>query len=51
MVDESSGLKDALEWRGRVWRVEPDKHMLVENGLESARYLVELVKSFLKVIR
>ena len=32
-------------------RVEPDKHVQVKNGLTSARYPVELVESFLMVVR
>ena len=41
---------DALETqRGRVSEVELDRHVNVKNGLASARYLVELVESFLNV--
>ena len=43
---------DVLEkWHASVSGVEPDKHVQVKNGLTSARYLVELVESFPKVIR
>ena len=45
-------LADALEkWRERVSRVELDRHVQVKHGLASARYPVELVESFRKVVR
>ena len=45
-------LAEALEkWRESVSGVELDRHAQVKNGSASARYLVELVESFLKIIR
>ena len=45
-------LAEALEqWRGSVSGVELDRHVQVKNVLVSAWYLVELVESFLKVVR
>ena len=45
-------LAEALDkWCESVSGVEPDRHVQVNNELESARYLVGLVDSFLKVFR
>ena len=45
-------LAEALEkWRESVSGVELDRHTQVKSGLASARYPVDLVESFLKVIR
>ena len=35
----------------RTYIMEPDRHVQVKSGLTSAQYPVELVESFLKVIR
>ena len=41
----------ALEqWRENTSGAEPDRPAQVKNGLASARYLVELVESFLRVV-
>ena len=43
---------EALEqWRDSVSGIEPDRHEQVKNGLASARHLVGLVESFLRVVR
>ena len=45
-------LAQALEqWRENAFGAEPKKHVEVKNGLASARYPVELVESFLRVVR
>ena len=45
-------LAQALEqWRDNTSGAEKDRHVQVKNGLASARHLVELVESFLRVVR
>ena len=52
MVGESSTLgTGARTWRENTSGAEPDRHVQVQNGLTSARYPVESVESFLRVVR
>ena len=45
-------LAEALEqWRESVSGIEPDRHVQVMSGLASVRYPLELVESFLGVLR
>ena len=45
-------LSQALErWREIASEVEPDRHVQVKSGFASARNLVEMVESFLRVVR
>ena len=51
-VTNHPDLAEVLEqWRASVSGVEPDRHVQVKNGLTSVRYPVELVESFLRVVR
>ena len=52
MDDEHPHLAPALEqWRENTSGTEQDRHTQVKKGLASARYPVELVESFPRVVR